>query len=570
MKILTKLNVLILACLALNQCFGEITDEQLIQNAKKMEQIMQNCMKNMKIPGATFSLARKGKELHFFTIGKTTIDSNFPIEVDSKTLFPISSVSKNITAILVGILVDEGKLSFDDKVRKYVPTFFVCNEELSNEFTVLDLISHRSGFKHFSADSLFKAGYENEKILGAFRYLKQKPGYFRKYYGYQNIIFGVVGTVIENATGEKYEDLVQRHIFSKMGMTYSSAINLDAERSRFGYFKYLLSRFSHDKKKLGTLKAIFNIVTKSFKHKPKNIVINHDRYIETIRPIGNYDFFHKFPATSGISLSAEDFAKWLSMLANKGTFNGQQIISKETFEKITSNITEIHNVKDDDVTFVKSRFVRDSLYYGAGIFKAKYADNGRNAHNILYHMGGIYGATAFFAVAPEDDLSVGVICNLGGVSLTLFPEYMVNQFLDICFGFSEIDWGQAEVNRKNDFKQKQCEYHKDLSEKNPEPMEKIEQYVGTYESDLYGKITIYHENGSLFISNGIKKAKLSHVNGGIFSFPSKDILFIAFDDDEYASFFKDDYGNISKVYISCFSENDTMFTKQRQSNTRLK
>jgi CubicO group peptidase (beta-lactamase class C family) len=563
LRILTKLKALLLVGLALNSGLGKITDEQLIKNAQRMELVMQSCMKEMKIPGAAFSLSRKGKELYFFTIGKTTTDSNFPREVDSETLFPISSVSKNVTAVLVGILVDEGRLSFDDKVRKYIPTFFIGNEELSNEFTVLDLISHRSGFKHFSADTLFKAGYENEKTLKAFKYLKQKPGYFRKYYGYQNIIFGIIGTVIENATGEKYEDLIQKYIFDKMGMTHSSAINLKAECGRWGYFKYLLSRFSHDKKKLGIFKSVTNLIVGPFKRKPKSIVINHDRYIETIRPIGNFDFFHKFPATSGISFSAKDFAKWLSMLVNDGIFNGKQIISRETLKKLTSNIAEIHNVKDDDVTFVKSRFVREGMYYGAGIFKGKYSDNGQNAREILYHMGGIYGATAFFTVAPEDDIAVGVICNLGGVSLTLFPEYMVNQFLDICFGFTEIDWGQAEVDRKNKFKQRQREYHKDLSEKNPEPMEKIEKYIGTYKNDIYGEIVVSKEGGILVISNGIKKVKLSHVNGGIFSFPSKDMLFIAFDEDEYASFFKDDYGNVNKLYISCFSEDNAIFTKQR-------
>jgi CubicO group peptidase (beta-lactamase class C family) len=542
-------------------CFAEITDEELLNNSKKMEKIIHEGMRKIKIPGAVFSVARGNKVIYSQAIGKTTIDSNSPKAIDSATLFPVSSVTKNVTAILVGALVDEGILSFEDKVKKYVPDFFVCNEKLSNEFNILDLISHRSGFKHYSADTLFKGGYDNDKVLASFKYLKHDLGKYRKHYGYQNIIYGIVGKVIENATGEKYEDLVQKYIFDKMDIKSSSAIRLAAEASKFGYFKYLLSRFDHDKKKLGFFKAALNLIILPLKHKSKQGVVGHSRYIEDIVPLEEIGFFHKFPATAGISFSAEDFAKWLAMLANKGTFNGKQIVSEKTFEKLTSNITEIKNIKDDDVTFVKTRYSRKGMYYGIGFFKSNYFDNGKNAHEIFYHMGGIYSATAFFAIASKDNIAVGVICNVGGVAQTLFPQYMVHQFLDMCFGFSEIDWTQEDITRKEKFRKKQHEFHRSLAEKNPTPMGKCEKYVGTYTSEIYGDVKIFEKNGKLYVSNDIKTAELKHVNGDAFCFPSKDLMFAFFDENEYISFFKDDYGNINSFYITCLDENNTIFKK---------
>jgi len=541
--------------------YAEITDEQLLNNAKKMEEIITEGLKKLHIPGATLSISRVDKVIYTNAFGKTTIENNTPQNVTLHTLFPVSSVSKNVTAILVGALVDEGILSFDDKVRKYLPDIFICNEEFSKELTILDLISHRCGLKNFSGDTLFKANYDNDKILSIFKYLKQRPGEFRKIYAYQNIIYGIIGMVIEKATGEKYEDLVKKYIFDKMDMKYSSAIRIDAESSKFGYFKYLLSRFSYDREKIGFFKSVWNLIYLPLIHKTKDIVISHSRSMDEIIPLDAIGFFQKFPATAGISLSAEDFGKWLAMLANRGKYNGKQIVSEKTFEILTSNLAEITKLKDNDCTFVKSRYSRDGLYYGAGFFNGTYFDSGNNGRHILFHMGGIYGATAFFAVSLKDNISVGVICNLGGVAQTLFCEYMVNQFLDLSFGFSKIDWIQADINRKNYYSNKQHEFQKQLEERNPEPIEELDKYTGTYSSEIYGDINIFKEDNDLFITNGIKTAKMTHINGNNFSFLSKDLMHVFFDENEYIFFSKED-DKIDSCFISCFDENKTKFIKK--------
>lgn len=545
----------------LSLCHAEITDEQLLNNAKKMEEIINEGLKKLHIPAATLSISRADKVIYTKAFGKTTIENNNSQKVTPQTLFPVSSVSKNVTAILVGALVDKGKLSFDDKVRKYLPNIFICNEEFSKRLTILDLISHRCGLKNFSGDTLFKANYDNDKILAIFKYLKQRPGEFRKIYAYQNIIYGIIGMVLEKATGEKYEDLVKKYIFDKMDMKFSSAIRIDAESSKIGYFKYLLARFSYDRKKFGFFKSAWNLIYLPFIHNSKSVVTSHSRSMDEIIPLDTIGFFQKFPATAGISLSAEDFGKWLAMLSNKGKYKGKQIVSEKTFEILTSNLAEITNLKDNDCTFVKSRYSRNGLYYGAGFFNGTYFDNGNNGRHIIFHMGGIYGATAFFAVSPEDNISVGVICNLGGVAQTLFCEYIVNQFLDLSFGFSKIDWVQADLDRKNYYANKQHEFQKQLEERNLEPIEDLEKYTGTYSSEIYGDINIYEKDNNLFITNGIKTAKLTHINGNNFSFLSKDLMFVFFDENEYI-FFSKEGDKIESCFISCFDENKTKFVKK--------
>ncbi|MDR1365072.1 MAG: serine hydrolase [Holosporales bacterium] len=546
-------------------CNAQPSDEELLEKAKAMETIIIDGIDKLGIPGAAFVVSRNGKVIYSGGFGNTTIASNLfhnPELVTEKTVFPVSSLTKNITAILVGALVDAGMLSFSDKVRKYLPDFFIANEELSAEFTVLDLISHRSGLKHFSADSLLQAGYEPDEIVRALRFMKQKPGEFRKKYGYQNVVFGIIGFVIEQATGRKYEDLVKEYIFDKMGMDFSSAIRLSAETGRFGHFKHMLSRFSHDRQRLGLWNAVINLGRSALSHKPKNIVVGHFKNGDKVIPLEEIGMFHKFPATSGVSLSAQDFAKWIEMLASGGTYRGTQIVSKETFKTLTSAMAEVKNIKDDDYSFIKSRYKREGMSYCAGIYRGVYFDNGKNEREILFHMGGIYGAASFLAVVPSEDIAVGVVVNVGGVSITLFAEYMVHQYLDMCLGYSKIDWVQKDIERRDYYKERQASYRASLAERNIAPMQDVGHYIGTYHAEIYGDVVATEERGELWLTNGIRKVRLRHLNGDTFEFPCMELMFCAFDADETATFIEDEYGNISALYLSGLSENDTIFKRR--------
>jgi CubicO group peptidase (beta-lactamase class C family) len=359
------LAVLVAFAIVLSGARCNIPEDVAVSSAKKIDEIIESRLHETGIPGCVFVVASKDKILHVSTFGVTKVGGNK--KVTKNMLLPIASLSKSVTAVLVGAIVDTGKIKWDDKVRKYIPDFFISDEETSNKMTVLDLISHRCGLKHFAADSLFAANYDNSMILRSLRFLKQRPGRFGKVYTYQNVVFGVVGEVLEKATGERYEDLVKKYIFDKMGLKESSAIPQRYEDSKF---KYLLSRFSYDRKRIGFWRAAYPIISSFFERSSKKFVTSHSRYKDVVEPVADVDILHKFPATSGISFSAEDLAKWISMLANEGVFNGVRIISPESFEKITSRNADIMKIRDDDLTFVKSRYEREGLSYGSGFFSA--------------------------------------------------------------------------------------------------------------------------------------------------------------------------------------------------------
>jgi len=431
---------------SITSSYGLIPDEKVIEATKELIPIMDKGHKDRKIPGCVLVVARHNKIICTKPFGYVSAENKTHVTTD--TVFPISSISKNVTSFLVGALVDDGKLKLQDKVRKYDKDFYVHSEEYSKNLTIQNLISHSSGFPHFAADSLWCSGYPKEQIIKAFNFFKQIPGNFQRHHNYQNVFFGFIGDVLEKATGEKYEDLIQKYLFDKMNMKNASAIRMNYEKSRWGHVKYMCSRFGHDTKRFGFFGALKNFVKSVFTFKPKKGVTGYSYFGNEISEVQENGFFHIYPATSGIAFSANEFAKWIQMILCEGKYGDKEIVTSDTFKKITSPVVDINQIKPTDDTFPIERFPREDLYYGLGTFIAKYADNGKNPKTVFFHTGGVYGSSAFFIVCPEEDIGVGVINNLGGTVHTMFAEYMCNNFLDLCFDFSKKDWIVAEKNRQ--------------------------------------------------------------------------------------------------------------------------
>lgn len=558
-------------------CFGEISDEKLKKSAQDLEPIILNAMRELNIPGCAFIVVRNDRIIHMGCFGKT--EGNFKMSEKNKriikkndpdnknsddisrdTLFPLSSLTKNITGFIAASLVQDGIIKFDDKVRSYIPDFFIGNEHISSECTIRDLVSHRTGIRHFSGDSLWSAGYPKEKIVNSLRYIKKIKG-FRTKYGYQNIIFGISGDVFEKASGLKYEDLAQKYIFSKLNLNHSSAIPLMYERGFFDYLKYRCSRFSYDMEKLGFFSACRDFIVSIFNHNSKKISRNMSGYEGNVNILELNDYYQKLPATSSVAMSIEDLGTWIQMILSKGSYKGTQIISPENFDELTSNIIEVKELKDDNLIFPKKRI--SDIHYGMGFFTADYGDNGKNKRHIMFHMGGIYGSGTFFACIPSENFAIGILCNFGGTSQTLFAELMSDQFLDMCFDFSKVDWVHEEVlhnEKNNEYKSR---LHKEFIEKNMGSSEKMENYTGVYSSDIYGDMKVSIENDQLVIDNGIRRAKLDHVIANIFSFEAPDLCLNYFDRKEYVMFYKDDKGlSIDSMYISALDEGNNIFKRK--------
>ena len=171
------------------------------------------------VPGLAVAVVKDGEVV--FSKGYGVRELGKPAAVDAHTLFAVGSTTKAMTAALIGMLVDEKKLSWDDPVVKHLPWFQLSDPYLTREITVRDLLTHRAGLGN--ADYLWY-GQETEprEILRRVRLLT--PAYsLRSSFIYQNVMYAAAGAVIEAVTGQSWEDVMRTRLFEPLGMSETIA-----------------------------------------------------------------------------------------------------------------------------------------------------------------------------------------------------------------------------------------------------------------------------------------------------------------------------------------------------------
>jgi len=170
------------------------------------------------LPGIAVGVIEHGKVVYVGTRGETVAGSGHP--VTSRTLFKIASNSKAMTTALLGRLVDQGKLHWDDPVTKYLPDFRMYDPWVTRNMRVADLLTHSSGLPEGGGDLMLwpePNAFTRADIIHGLRYIK--PGYsFRSRYEYDNLLYVVAGEVAAAAGGAPYETLMRQQVFRPLGL----------------------------------------------------------------------------------------------------------------------------------------------------------------------------------------------------------------------------------------------------------------------------------------------------------------------------------------------------------------
>lgn len=178
-------------------------------------------MKTFEVPGLSLAIVKDGQIV--LTKGYGVRETGKLEPVDEHTLFGIASNTKAFTATALAMLVDEGKLRWDDPVVRHLPWFQLYDPYVTRELTVRDLLTHRSGLGLGAGDLLFWPGttFTRDEILHRMRYVKPASS-FRSRYAYDNILYLAAGQIIPAITGKSWDDFVRERIFSPVGMTSST------------------------------------------------------------------------------------------------------------------------------------------------------------------------------------------------------------------------------------------------------------------------------------------------------------------------------------------------------------
>ncbi|MEO5647415.1 MAG: serine hydrolase [Chitinophagaceae bacterium] len=192
-------------------------------SSKKIDSLVKRSMEAFDVPGIAVSIIKDGKIIHSKGYGVRSLKTQ--AKVDEHTLFAIASNTKAFTTAALGILVDEGRLRWDDKVRDYIPEFKLYNPYVSEEFTIRDLLTHRSGLGLGAGDLMFypdSSDFTLKDVIYNLRFLKPVAG-FRAKYDYDNTLYVVAGEVTTRASGNSWDNFVEEKIFRPLGMNNSAA-----------------------------------------------------------------------------------------------------------------------------------------------------------------------------------------------------------------------------------------------------------------------------------------------------------------------------------------------------------
>ena len=181
-----------------------------------LDLLIHQVIKDYEIPGLSIGIVRNDSII--FSKGYGSLEINKERKVDENTTFGIGSISKSFTALTIGILVDEGKIDWDDKVKDYLPYFELYAPYVTDNFTIRDLLTHRSGLKDVSGGTLwYHSDYSREEIIKRLKYLEPVSGY-REKPAYQNVMYVVASEIVKTVSGTSWDSFLKTRVFDKLKM----------------------------------------------------------------------------------------------------------------------------------------------------------------------------------------------------------------------------------------------------------------------------------------------------------------------------------------------------------------
>jgi CubicO group peptidase (beta-lactamase class C family) len=361
------------------------------------------------------------------------------------TMSPIASNTKLFTAIAAGMLVQEGKLTWDKPVRDSVPSLRFYNDQLNNTVTLRDMLSHRTGITRHDL-IWYKSDFTRKQLFEKLVYLEpQEP--MRQTFLYNNLMFAAVGYLIELQSGKTWEQFVKERILDPLEMSSTSYTIADMlKRPEFGV---------------------------GFTERRDTFELYRIPYYEDIAGVA--------PCGAIVS-NIEDMSRWLIALMNDGKYRGKQVLPADVLKETVQPAIALPN------TMLETRGWSEALNmaYGMGRETASY-----RGHLLTFHGGDLPGFHTQVSFMPQDHIGV-IVFEIGNHSQPLYNIVSYNVY-ERLLGMDQTPWSdrQLEIRLKN--KKAGTEARTKANEgrvPNTEPSHPLTAYVGAYENPAYGEMTI--------------------------------------------------------------------------------
>jgi len=429
--------------------FLQITRAQSVndQRLAGIEATINKILADHHAAGVAVAVVEKNRVVYARGFGYRDIEKKLP--VTPSTQFAIGSCTKAFTAALLGILQKEYSLDFDKPVTTYLPQQKFYSNELTNQITLRDMMSHRTGLPRHDL-SWYIDPDTREALTKRVQYMEPSAP-LRQRFQYNNFMFLLQGVVAEKMTGKKWETNISSRIFNKIGMRQSNFSVKDLAN-------YAEPAMGYD--------------------------VKHDSVIHRMK---YYDIDGMGPAGS-INSTVQDMAQWLRVWINGGKYNDSVVVPANYFaEAISSQMIVAPGTptpEKPDIQFSN---------YGFGWFLVSY-----KGHYRVEHGGNIDGFSASTSFYPSDSIGIVVLCNQNGSAV---PSVVRNLITDKLLKLPAFDWNADILATKKKAKIQAQQAEKSFTSgrvSNTQPSHPLASYAGKYSNDAYGSFEIIQKGDSLF------------------------------------------------------------------------
>ncbi len=435
--------------------------------------------------GFAIGIVKDGKIVHVKGYGINSVDAKEA--VTTETPFGIASNSKAFTSAALAILVEQGKIKWEDKVIDYIPEFKMYNDYVTNNFNIQDLLTHRSGLGLGAGDlMIFPDGsdFTIDDVLISFQYFEPTTA-FRTKFDYDNLLYLVAGELTARVSGNTWETFIDKEILKPLEMDNSYSSFNDALTN-----DKIAVAHSFDGK---SLKAIENTKL-DFNANGKQKMNG---------------------AAGGIWASAGDMCKWMLVQLNEGKYGvdlDKTLFSEQQQQEMWRMHTPMNQQSDP-----RSPFKVHFSGYGLGWFLSDF-----NGFLKVEHSGLIAGMSSEVTLIPELELGIVVLNNSEGAGFLngLMGFILLDEYLKLETGVNWLEMakgmqqqGQQMGDPDSDKVWAEIEASKNVKVSK-------DNYVGIYEDDWFGKVEVFEKNGDLWFKSYKSprlNGKMAFYNGNTFA-----------------------------------------------------
>ena len=414
--------------------------------------------KQFGVPGASIAIVENGKQTLAKGYGVRRLGSPEPVDAD--TIMTIGSTTKAFTVADLALLVDQGRIRWDDKVIDHMPWFQMYDPWVTREMTIRDLLVHRSGLGLGQGDLLFvpRSTLGRKEAIERLRYIKPKTS-FRSAYAYDNILYMAAGQLIEEVTGETWEKFTRDHLLRPAGMMHSTSDDAS--------FLATANRAQPHARINGAMRGLGD-----------QEVLN-----ERSRLAGN-----NLPA-GGISASANDFSRWLIIQLGHGALpEGGRLFSEAAASEMWNPVVIIPTKpRGGPLGPLQPMFSTYALGWDVQDYRGA---------KLVSHSGAVFGFLTIVALLPDKNVGFSIIINSeDGV----FVRGLMYELLDHYLGLPRTDWATLYQKSVQDQRARALAALQTAQAPPAKvgPTLPLTGYAGDYADPWYGPLAIRYEGGKL-------------------------------------------------------------------------